>query len=125
MFGRCVGIFIRLLSPRGIIPVDQLVAPIVLGVGGSWNYVQSYALFPLSQLQCYGRGSTVGFRVVGIPLINFCFCTGDTVPADAVPPFLVPADPFRLIFFRRYSERRYKKIFGATASAGYGKKREQ
>jgi len=74
MFGSGVGIFIRLLSPQGIIPVDQLVAPIVLDVAVAGAAMPAIALFPIVTTTVLPTATTtLASAFVGFPLINFCF----------------------------------------------------
>jgi len=115
--------------------VDQLVAPIVLGVAVAGTTMLSIALFPLvSTTVLPAEAVPLASAFVGNPLINFCFCTGGHCTGGRRSAVLGTGGRRSAVFgtggrrsalfFRRYSERRYKKIFGATASAGTIKKWE-
>jgi len=105
--------------------VDQLVAPIVLGVAVAGTTMLSIALFPLvSTTVLPAEAVPLASAFAGIPLINFCFCTGGLCTGGRRSAVFGTGGRCSALFIRRYSERRYRKIFGATASAGTIKKRE-
>jgi len=136
MFGSGVGIFMELIPQEiKIIPMEQKVVPIVLYVAVAGATVPAIALFPfVSATVQPAATATLASAFVGFPLINFCFCTGGHCTGGRRSAVLGTGGRRSAVFgtggrrsalfFRRYSERRYKKIFGATASAGTIKKWE-
>lgn len=77
MFGSGVGIFMELIFQElKPIPKDQVVVPIVLSVAVAGPPKPSVALFPIvTPAMQPAASTTLASAFVGIPLINFCFCT--------------------------------------------------
>ena len=151
MFGSVVGIFMEvILQDLKPIQPDQQAVPTVCYVAAAGTSMPAIALFRVgAAIVLLTAVTSLASVFVGIPLINFCFCTGGHCSLYRRTPFRrswyrrtlfrltwYRRTLFRLIYsalqrapvqknLRRYSERRYIKFFGATASAGTNKNGKQ
>lgn len=75
MFGSGVGIFMELIPQElKLIPMDQVVVPVVLDVAVAGTAMPAIALFPgVATTVLPSATSTLASAFVGFPLINFCF----------------------------------------------------
>jgi len=75
MFGSGVGIFMELIPQElKLIPMDQVVAPIVLDVAVAGATMPAVARFPFVATTVQpAAAATLASAFVGFPLINFCF----------------------------------------------------
>jgi len=75
MFGSGVGIFMELIPQElKLIPMDQVVVPIVFYVAVAGSTMPADALFPIVATSVLPAATAaLASAFVGFPLINFCF----------------------------------------------------